>query len=124
MHPLLSVSIFYLRFDEPPELTLYSPPAPVPLGVPDLEDNLDALLIERVYVDPDALVEESIDYLEWVLVPLLLAEPVVLAPVALARPVRVFLHGSRAHSQHWGVLRISPAVFLRLDRVKPREIVN
>ena len=64
MHPLLSVSIFYLRFDEPPELALYSPPAPVPLGIPDLEDNLDTLLIERVYVDPDALVEESVDYLE------------------------------------------------------------
>ena len=64
MHPLLSVSIFYLRFDKPPEFALYSPPAPVPLGFPDLEDNLDTLLIERVYVDPDALVEESVDYLE------------------------------------------------------------
>ena len=60
MHPLVGMPSFYLRFYESPELALNGPPAAEPFGVPDLEYDLNALLVERVHVDPDAIVEESV----------------------------------------------------------------
>ena len=103
MLPLLRVPALYLRLHQAPELTVNDPAAPVALALAHFEDNLDAFGVECMDIDPNAVVKNLADYSQRLLVPLLLCEPVLLSPEALATPRCMLLHRSRTHREQWRV---------------------
>lgn len=117
MLPLLIVAALHLRLNQAPELALYGPPTAIALGLSDLKDDLDTLAVEGVDVNPDALIEKPVEDLERLLVPLLLSEPVLLTPEALAAPMRVLLHCSCTHSENRWVMRVPSLLFFGHHRI-------
>ena len=125
VHPFLFMTALCVRFDQTSELAVDNAPSgPIALRLSDFKYYLNSLRIKGVNIDPDALVKHVVQGLQRILVPLFFCQPILLAPVALRGSVRVFLHGSRTHSQLRRVMRVPSQFLFSQSCIEPRETIE
>ena len=123
MLPLLLMAAIHLGLNQTSKLTIDAPSYSIALRLSHLQDNLNALRVKSVDINPDTLIENPIQGFNRILISLLLGQAILLPPKSLTTPRSMFLHSPCPDSKQRRI-RIPSKLIITENCIEPLKTLK
>ena len=114
MHPLFLMTSFKLGFHQTSELApIYGPPGPIALALSDFQYEGSTFTVEGMNVNPHRLIQDLLNSPQCIVIPLLVIEAALWAPVTLTGPRSMLLDCSGTYCDDRRIVAVSFQLFIR-----------